>query len=308
LTERSGNKRGQPNSRHSAHTARVSWLAHDPTPNRTEAPRPRRAIRRAITVIDLHCHVLPGLDDGPRGLQDALATARVAVASGTATLVATPHIDHHWNVDPIDVRRRAGILAQELGSEGIDLDIRTGGEIDLSRLADLDPREIDAVRLGDGPYLLLECPHSPSAGDFDALMLSIHARGQPIVLAHPERSPLFQSEPERLIRLVDAGLLCSVTAGSLRGQFGEQVRQLTLEMLREGLVHDVASDCHDPVRRPPGLSEALEDAGREIPGLDGQSEWLTRLAPAAILAGDPLPPRPSMRHVEAFGDLAPELG
>lgn len=237
-------------------------------------------------------------------MQEALATARVAVASGTTILVATPHIDHHWNVNPIDVRRYAAMLAQELRSEDIALEIRTGGEIDLARLADLAPDELDAVRLGDGPYLLLESPLSPSAGDFDALMLSIHARGQPILLAHPERSPLFQSEPERLIRLVDAGLLCSVTAGSLRGQFGEHVRQFTLEMLREGLVHDVASDCHDHLRRPPGLADALEDAEREIPGVGGQSDWLTRLAPAAILAGEPLPPKPRMRHIEAFGDPA----
>jgi protein-tyrosine phosphatase len=239
-------------------------------------------------------------------MQIALATASAAAASGTRTLVATPHIDLHWNVDPIDVRRRAGLLVHELASEGIDLEIRTGGEIDLARLADLDRAELDAVRLGDGPYLLLESPLSPSAGDFDSLMLSIHARGQPILLAHPERSPLFQTEPERLIRLVDAGLLCSVTAGSLRGQFGEHVRQFTLEMLREELVHDVASDCHDPVRRPPGLGDALDDAAREIPGLDSQTEWLTRLAPAAILAGEQLPPKPGIRRIETFEDSAQE--
>jgi protein-tyrosine phosphatase len=254
----------------------------------------------------MHCHVLPGVDDGPASMQDALATARVAHAAGTDILVATPHIDHHWNVDPIDVRRRAQLLALELRNEGIEIEIRTGGEIDLARLADLDPHELDAVRLGDGPYLLLESPLSPSAGDFDALMLSIHARGQPILLAHPERSPLFQSEPERLIRLVDAGLLCSVTAGSLRGQFGEHVRQFTLEMLREGLVHDVASDCHDPVRRPPGLGAALEDGMREIPGLESQSDWLTRLAPAAILAGEPLPAKPGLPSTEASADPAQE--
>jgi len=255
-------------------------------------------------VIDLHCHVLPGLDDGPPRMQDALALARVAVASGTTTLVATPHIDNHWNVNPSDVRRAAAMLAQECKTEGIALDIRTGGEIDLARLADLDPDELDAVRLGDGPYLLLECPLSPTAGDFDVLMRSIHSRGQPILLAHPERSPLLQREPERLIRLVEAGLLCSITAGSLRGQFGEHVRQFTLEMLREGLVHDVASDCHDHLRRPPGLADALDDVAREIPGIGGQSEWLTRLAPAAILAGEELPSRPQMSHIEMFSDSA----
>lgn len=255
-------------------------------------------------MIDLHSHVLPGLDDGPASMQDALALAKVAVASGTTTLVATPHIDHHWNVDPIGIRRRATTLGQALSSAGIDLAIRTGGEIDLARLADLEADELDAVRLGGGPYLLLECPLSPSAGDFDALMLTIHARGQPILLAHPERSPLFQTEPERLLRLVGAGLLCSITAGSLRGQFGEHVRQFALEMLREEIVHDVASDCHDHLRRPPGLADALEDAAREIPGIGAQAQWLTRLAPAAILAGEPLPPRAGLAQTEPFGDPA----
>jgi protein-tyrosine phosphatase len=229
-------------------------------------------------------------------MPDALAMARIAAASGTTTLVATPHIDLHWNVRATDVRQRTAVLARALRDEGLTLDILTGGEIDLSRLADLSPAEVDELCLGNGPYLLLECPLSTTAGDFDMLLLRIHERGQPILLAHPERSPLFQREPERLQRLVEAGLLCSITAGSIRGQFGEHVRRFTLDILREGLAHDVASDCHDDLRRPPGLADVLRDAEPEIPGIGGQSEWLTRLAPAAILAGEPLPPRPALAY------------
>jgi protein-tyrosine phosphatase len=245
-------------------------------------------------MIDLHCHILPGLDDGPATMADALAMARVAADSGTTTVVATPHIDGRWGVRPSQLSRRAAALADALSSEKIPLDVRTGGEIDISRFADLRPDDLDRLRLGDGPYLLLESPLSPAAGDSDMLMSRIHARGERILLAHPERCPLFQREPERLVRLVDAGLLCSISTGSLRGQFGEDVRRFTIDLLRAGLVHDLASDAHDDWRRPPPLGEALSEVEAEIPGIGRQAEWLTRLAPAAILAGEPLPPRPSL--------------
>ena len=124
--------------------------------------------------------------------------------------------------------------------------------------------------------------------------MRIASRGESIVLAHPERSPLFQQQPERLAALVDEGVLCSVTTGALRGDFGQLVRRFTIELLREGLVHDVASDAHDHLHRPPGLQGALEDVEAELPGIAAQREWLTNLAPAAILEGQPLPPRPAL--------------
>jgi protein-tyrosine phosphatase len=245
-------------------------------------------------VIDLHCHLLPGLDDGPPDIAGSLAMARAAVASGTTTMVATPHIDHRWNVRPREIARRASIVATALESEGIALELLTGGELDLSRLADLSAAELDELRLGNGPYLLVESSLSPTAGDFDMLILRIHERGEPILLAHPERSPLFQREPERLRQLVDAGVLCSITAGSIDGRFGQAVRSFTLDILREGLAHDVASDSHDAARRPPGIAAALGRAEPDLPGLAAQVGWLTELAPAAILAGAPLPPRPQL--------------
>ncbi len=242
-------------------------------------------------MIDLHCHLLPGLDDGPKSMPEALALARMAAASGTTILVATPHIDRHWRVDPLDLQRRAAELRESLDEEGIALEVRTGGEIDISRLASLRAEEIAALRLGGGPYLLLECPLSRTSWDFDMILLKMRERGEAIVLAHPERCPLFQREPQRLVRLVEAELLCSITAGSMWGQFGEHVRRFTIEILGEGLVHDVASDSHDCQRRPPGVGNAFASAERHLPGITTQADWLTRLAPAAILAGEPLPPR-----------------
>ena len=218
--------------------------------------------------------------------------ARVAAASGTRTVVATPHIDHRWGVRPRELQRRGAELAQALREAAIELEIRTSGEIAIARLADLTSDELDGLRLGDGRCLLLESPMSSAGGDFDVLLLKVQERGQPIVLAHPERCPLFQREPDRLARCVEAGMLCSITAGSLRGDFGDRVRRFSLDILREGLAHDVASDAHDHRLRPPGLADALRHAEDQIPGISAQADWLTNLAPAAILAGEPLPPPP----------------
>jgi protein-tyrosine phosphatase len=245
-------------------------------------------------VIDLHCHVLPGLDDGPVNMPEALAMARAAVAAGTTTLVATPHIDHNWRVRPESIAQRAAALREALQHEGLELQLQTGAEIALSRLADLSAAQLAELRLGEGPYLLLECPLTQSAGDFDELLLRIHIREPAILLAHPERSPLLQQEPERLARLVGEGLLCSLTAGSITGAFGASVRRFSLELLHEGLVHDVSSDAHDHLRRPPGIGHALAAAEAELPGVGDQARWLTELAPAAILAGEPLPERPPL--------------
>lgn len=244
-------------------------------------------------MIDIHCHVLPGLDDGPANIDDALALAVAAVDAGTTQLVATPHIDHTWRVRPQLISQRADALRRALGGHGIELQLSTGAEIAISRFADLDAAELDLLRLAGGPYLLLECPLSASAGDFDLTLLRVHARGESIVLAHPERSPLFQQEPERLERLVAEGLLCSLTAGSLTGHFGQPVRRFAIELLRAGLVHDLSSDAHDHLRRPPGIDHALAGVEDELPGISAQNEWLTRLVPAAIIAGEPLPPRPT---------------
>jgi protein-tyrosine phosphatase len=247
-------------------------------------------------VIDLHCHLLPGIDDGPASIPEALAMAHAAAAAGTSTMVATPHIDHRWRVRPERLPRLADALNHALEAERLELRVLTGGEIALSRLVDLSPDQLHGLRLGEGPYLLLECPLSPAAGDFDLLLRRFQDRGEEIVLAHPERAPLFQQEPERLARLVEEGFLCSICTGSLRGDFGSHVRRFTIEILREELAHDLASDAHDHVRRPPGLGDALAFAEHELPGVRAQQDWLTRDVPAAILAGAPLPPRPRLSY------------
>lgn len=245
-------------------------------------------------MIDLHTHVLPGLDDGPRTLEGSLAMIEAAVAEGTRTMVATPHINRVVDIEPGEVHVAVGALNARLVREGVSLEVLAGGEISLDRLADLDDDELANLAPGAGRCLLVECPLAYVPVPLESVLFDLQTRRFRVLLAHPERSPIFQRDPERLGRLVEAGALCQVTAGSFTGQYGRTVRTLTLDLLREGLVHDVSSDAHDHQRRPPGLRSWRVAAEEDVPGATGQADWLTVEAPRAILAGDELPPRPPL--------------
>ncbi|HEY2282092.1 MAG TPA: CpsB/CapC family capsule biosynthesis tyrosine phosphatase [Solirubrobacteraceae bacterium] len=258
-------------------------------------PRESGAWRGSVKgVIDLHTHILPGLDDGPETIEGSLAIARSAVAAGTRTLVATPHINRAYDLDPPRVLEAAQMLREALEREGIELELLTGGEISTRRLERLCSEELDELRLGDGPYLLIESPLSSGAWELTEVVERLHADGYGVLLAHPERCPGFHRDPALLQSLVARGALCSITAGALAGRFGSTVNRFALKLLREGLVHDVASDTHDTRRRSPELRAPLDIAAERLPGLDGQAQWLTEGVPAAILAGEPLPERPAL--------------
>jgi protein-tyrosine phosphatase len=245
-------------------------------------------------VIDLHSHILPGVDDGPRTLEGSLELARVAVAAGTRTILATPHIHTDERIDAALVAERLATLRPALEAAGIPLEVLPGGEIAIWRLADLDDASLRSLALGGGPYLLVESPFSPSAAAFEPVVLDLIARGYKVLLAHPERCPAFQHDPMRLERLVEGGVLVQLTAGSMTGAFGTTVKRFTSALLRYGLVHVVASDAHDAVKRPPGLTAGFDALERELPGLTGQRRWMTEEVPRAILDGTPLPEQPPL--------------
>lgn len=236
-------------------------------------------------VIDLHCHLLPGVDDGPATTVDAVSLARGLVGAGVDAAVVTPHVDHTWSVDPYEIAPAVAAVRTVLEDAGVELALHTGAEVALDRLLDLDDAARDAIRLGGGPYLLVESPHATVSGAFLSVLHNLLVRGERIVLAHPERCPSFQRRPESLAELVDAGALCSITAGSMQGRFGSTVRGFTVDLLRDGLVHNVASDAHDVAGRPPGLLAGFHSLEPQLPGLSSQLEWMTRTVPSAVLAG-----------------------
>ena len=243
-------------------------------------------------VIDLHSHILPGLDDGAGDSEMSLAMARVAVDDGIRTIVATPHVNDAYNVDLEAIGRLAGELNVLFARAEIPLAVLAGAELAMTRVADMTDVDLTAASLGSGSSVLIESPYAPTLAFLDELLFDLQVRGFRPVLAHPERCPAFQRDIDRLSQLVQRGVLCSVNAGSMAGMFGTRVRRFVLQLLREGLVHDVASDAHDPVRRPPALRLGFDRANSDLPGLAMQLGWFTDAAPAAILAGEPLPPRP----------------
>jgi protein-tyrosine phosphatase len=243
-------------------------------------------------VIDLHCHILPGLDDGPVNFDFSVAMARAAAENGIQVMVATPHIRSDYDVDPSALDGLVTRVNEAVEEDGTQLLVLPGGEVSLQKATELDDDVLRSLCLGSSDYLLLESPYKATDTDIEGIIREVQGRGFKPMLAHPERCPIFQHDPDRLQRLVNMGALCSITAASLAGGFGSTVRRFTLELMHDGLVHDVASDAHDHLHRPPDLLAGFESAEGEIPGITAQAPWFTVTAPVAILAGRPLPARP----------------
>ena len=238
-------------------------------------------------MIDLHCHVLAGIDDGPQTLEDSLAIARAAAAAGTRTLVATSHVSWEYPNRAETIARLVDELNRRLEGERLAVEVRPGAEIAMTRLPDTPPEELSRLTLGGGRWLLVEPPFTLVSTGLDALIAGVRNRGFQVVLAHPERCPAFHRDRSMLEALVRSGVLASVTAGSLDGRFGTAVRRFSLDLVRDELVHNVASDAHDARSRPPTIAAELERAG-----LGTLTHWLTQAVPGAILGGGEIPPRP----------------
>ena len=173
----------------------------------------------------------------------------------------------------------------------------------MTRIGDLAAGELSRLTLGGGRWLLVEPPFTVVATGLDVIVADLQDQGYRVVLAHPERCPAFQQDRAMLERLIGGGALGSLTAGSLAGTFGEPVRRFSLELVTDGLIHNVASDAHDPIRRPPTIAAEIERAG-----FGPLTEWLTESVPAAILAGTAIPPRPIVELSERAGRVRRFLG
>jgi protein-tyrosine phosphatase len=237
-------------------------------------------------VIDLHCHVIPGVDDGPATIEDSLVLCRAALMAGTTRIIATPHVNWRYpEVDAAVIYDGVAAVNAALREASVELVVEAGAEIALSRIGDLSDAELDLLRLGEGPYSLVECPHQGGAPAAIREMLHGFADGgRPILLAHPERCPVFQSNPRLLPALSEIEMLCCITARSLTGAFGSRARGFAWELMESGQVHAIASDAHDAIGRPPDLALALEHAGLS----DAQIEYFALSSPQAIINGAPV--------------------
>lgn len=210
-------------------------------------------------MIDLHAHVLPGVDDGPDSAREAARMCRMAGEQGCDVLVATPHQRHPgwWNSDTARLQAALDEVRAELGPYprlllGAEIRVDSGLLNDLERMA-----ESGILPLAGTSYLLLEFGRQETGAERGELIHEIRLAGWRPIVAHPEFIPGLDSPPATR-RLVEAGGLMQVTAGSLTGRFGRQPLRVSRELVDQGVVHFVASDAHSADWRPPDLGEAYE--------------------------------------------------
>ncbi len=229
-----------------------------PAPSSTQQARLKRFdIDRCV---DIHCHCLPGVDDGPATLADALAVCRALVDDGITHVMASSHqLGRYDGVNTGEKLRRA------VGDLQIEVD-RASIPLRLCVAADVRVDDTMADRIGTGDvltlndarkYVLVELPHEREL-PADAVLEPLHAVGVRGVLTHPERNTELSAKPARLDAWYEAGAVIQLTAGSIVGDFGPATQSVCFDWIARGLVHVVASDAHDTRRRPPRMSAAIE--------------------------------------------------
>ena len=220
-------------------------------------------------MIDLHSHILPGIDDGAKTLADSLEMARIAVADGIHTMACTPHIypGMYMNDGP-GITQAIAHLQANLDSSGIALKLVAGADVHLV------PGLLDGLRSGRVPtlhgsrYFLLEPSHTTPPPRFEEAVFNLIASGYTPIITHPERLVWIESHYPVFLHLIEQGAWMQVTAGALTGIFGARAKYWGERFIGEGHTHILATDAHSTGRRKPQLSEALERAeallGKEL--------------------------------------------
>jgi protein-tyrosine phosphatase len=236
-------------------------------------------------VIDLHCHILPGIDDGAADLLISIEMARVFAADGVSVVACTPHIlpGLYHNSGP-DIRQATAQLQGVLNREGISLRLVVGADNHIVPDFIAGLRSGRLLSLADTRYVLVEPPHHVAPPRVEDLFFNLMLVGYIPILTHPERLTWIKTHYETLRRLVRAGVWMQITAGSLAGTFGRNARYWSERMLDEGCVHILATDAHDVSRRPPNLSQGRDLAAKRVG--EGEAQHLVVTRPNGVLLGD----------------------
>ncbi|MBF0177090.1 MAG: capsular biosynthesis protein [Magnetococcales bacterium] len=234
---------------------------------------------------DIHCHILPLMDDGPEAAQESLAMARCAFAAGTRVLVATPHVTPGvYDNSLASIRQATEAFRGLLQEEGIDLDVRWAADVRLS------PELIRLVAEGSLPtlnktgsrrFFLLEFPHDTIPPGSDKIVRRLLEQNYVPVLTHPERHRVICHHPGKLLPFLEMGCLSQLTAGSLTGVFGMDARRCAVTLLEKDWAHVIASDAHDLRERSPDLREGVQ-AAAQVVGMSRAMAMVTSI-PGALL-------------------------
>lgn len=240
-------------------------------------------------LVDIHCHLVPEMDDGARNWHEAALMARLAAADGIRTIVATPRqLGVYSHNQGAQIRERVRQLAEWLRADGIELELVVGAYVYCEDGLAEGIRDGEVVTIGDhGQHVLLELPPAPFP-ILDGVLDTLDEAGIVAIIAQPERHGMLQRHPRHIERLVERGCLLQIGADSLVGTFGYKARGLAEWMLRERYAHFVASDAHGAISRRPLLRQAFEYVA-DLTDPDTADDLLCR-HPAAVVAGRQVSP------------------
>ena len=241
-------------------------------------------------MIDIHTHILPTIDDGPTTMTESLEMCRIAVNDGIKKMIATPHVQNGmYDLDANKVLEKVSMLNQLLQQEGLDLVIFPGAEVHLNdRLLDAEIlKESSILTINGGmKYILLEFPFQWVPSGTEHVIFKLRSMGFTPILPHLERNFKIQRDPYMVRHFAEMGAILQVTAQSITGDFDAAPMKCALWMLKNNLVHVIASDAHSPVGRPPILSKALKVVSDKL-GEEAAKKMVLE-HPRMILEGLPL--------------------
>jgi protein-tyrosine phosphatase len=243
-------------------------------------------------LIDIHAHILPGLDDGARSWEESLEMARMAVADGIRVMVATPHLYKSRSIDPGQINRkeivfdRLLLFREKLAAAEIPLEVLPGCDFPLGfESLQLLAQDL-ALTINDARrYLLVELPDTALPPALDDICFQLQSQGLTPIITHPERHFLIQERPQKLRRLLDLGCLAQLTGSSLTGWFGRRVKKTSRHLVKAGYIQLLATDAHNTRTRPPVLSQAVKALSRLV----GETQALAMVTrfPEKVITGEP---------------------
>ncbi len=260
-------------------------------------------------MIDLHCHMLPGVDDGAPDLATALKMASASVSGGVSIVACTPHIlpGLYHNSGP-QIRQATRQFQRALDGEGIALKLVTGADNHVVPRFTEELRSGHLLTLADTRYVLVEPPHHVVPPRLEDLFFELLTAGYVPILTHPERLSWVKAHYDAIKRLAKAGVWMQLTAGSLVGTFGRKAKYWAERMLDEGMASILATDAHNIDRRPPDLAAGRICAARQVGEMEAEHLVLTR--PDGVLRNLPPSslPLPQAAHAASQSRNAPEAG
>jgi protein-tyrosine phosphatase len=232
-------------------------------------------------VIDIHCHILPGIDDGPDDIEESLEMARIASHDGITKIVATPHIKE--SLHPAEfIREKVADLNDRLAELEIPVTIFQGADVS----SQVDISFFRNYTINGTRYILIEFPHIYLPRNSKEILFSLITRGFQPIITHPERNLSVLNNPKALLEILDEGILIQVTADSITGRFGIDIQECAFYLLKKGTVDLIATDAHSSQRRRPILSAGVKKAA----GLIGakKAARLVEENPERILQDEPI--------------------